>query len=57
MAVLVPLVGFILGIVVATRPDRHNSRHGVWIILLSVVIFIVVLVLVLSTSRPAIVPG
>jgi hypothetical protein len=39
-AVLIPLVGFILGIVVVTRPSKATSRHGVWIIVLSVVVAI-----------------
>jgi hypothetical protein len=39
-AVLIPIVGFILGIVVVTRPSKATSKHGVWIIVLSVVIAI-----------------
>lgn len=40
-AVLIPLVGFILGIVTITRPSKATSKHGIWIILLSVVVFII----------------
>jgi hypothetical protein len=36
-AVAMPLIGFILGIVVATRPNKANSKHGAWIIGLSIV--------------------
>ena len=32
-----PLIGFILGIVIVTRPDKATSRHGVWVIALSVI--------------------
>ena len=36
-AVAMPLIGFILGIVVATRPVKAHSKHGVWIIVVSIV--------------------
>jgi len=36
-AVAMPPIGLILGIVVATRPLNKVSRHGKWIILLSIV--------------------
>jgi hypothetical protein len=36
-AVAMPLIGFILGIVVATRPSKANSKHAAWIIGLSIV--------------------
>jgi hypothetical protein len=35
-AVAMPLIGLILGIVVATRPNKASSRHGAWIIGLSI---------------------
>jgi hypothetical protein len=37
LAVAMPPLGFILGVVVAVRGARVNSRHGLWIILVSVV--------------------
>jgi hypothetical protein len=41
-AIAMPLIGFILGIVVATRPgSKANSRHGVWIIVVSLVASVV----------------
>src|SRR3954469_3192393 len=41
-AILFPIVGFILGIVATTRRDEpQTSRHGPWIIVASVVAFIV----------------
>ncbi len=41
-AVLLPIVGFILGIVAATRRDEpRTARHGVWVIVVSVVAFFV----------------
>ena len=42
-AVLMPLVGFILGLVVVTRPSRATSKHGLWIIVVSIVAFFVFL--------------
>jgi hypothetical protein len=49
-AVLIPIVGFALGIVVATRPDKRTSKHGVWIIVLSVVVVIVYVAIVAGSS-------
>jgi hypothetical protein len=40
-AVLIPFVGFILGIVAVTRPQPAISKQGVWIIVVSVVAFVV----------------
>ncbi len=45
-AVAIPVIGFILGIVVATRPNKAYSKHGLWIIGVSIiasVLWIVVL--------------
>lgn len=39
-AVLMPLIGFILGLVAVTRPVKAKSKHGVWIIVVSVLAFI-----------------
>jgi hypothetical protein len=36
-AVALPLLGLIVGVVVATRPNRATSKHGTWIIGLSIV--------------------
>jgi hypothetical protein len=36
-AVALPLIGFILGIVVANRPTKTYSKHGVWIIVVSII--------------------
>jgi hypothetical protein len=41
LAVLMPFVGFILGIVTVTRPSRATSKHGIWIIVLSIVAFLI----------------
>lgn len=49
-AVLMPLVGFILGIVVVTRPQRSISKHGVWVIVLSCVAFTIYLALILHAA-------
>lgn len=55
LAVLIPVIGFIIGIVVATRPAKVTSKHGAWIIVLSVVVFFVYLALIVnaaSTTTP-----
>ncbi len=36
-AVALPLLGLVLGVVVVTRPNRATSKHGTWIIILSIV--------------------
>jgi hypothetical protein len=36
-AVALPLLGLLLGIVVVTRSDRATSKHGTWIIILSII--------------------
>lgn len=51
LAVLVPLVGFILGIVAATRPQRRISKHGVWIVVVSIVVTALDLVAVMHSGR------
>jgi len=38
MAVVFPTAGLILGIVAATRDDRETSKHGIWIMVLSLVL-------------------
>lgn len=56
-AVVIPLVGFILGVVAATRPQKQISKHGVWIIVVSVLVTVLYLAAVLhaggSTERTA----
>jgi hypothetical protein len=44
-----PLIGLVLGIVVATRPTKANSRHGALIIVVSLIAS-VVWVLVFSSG-------
>ena len=49
-AVLIPLVGFILGVIAATRPQKQISKHGIWIVVVSIVITLVYLVVVLHSG-------
>lgn len=32
-----PLIGLVLGVVVATRKGTPDSRHGIWIVVVSVI--------------------
>jgi hypothetical protein len=41
-ALIMPLVGFVLGVVVVTRASSRTSRHGPWIIVLSIIAFTVI---------------
>jgi Protein of unknown function (DUF2510) len=40
-AVVMPLIGFVLGLVAVTRPEPATSKHGMKIIGLSIVAFII----------------
>jgi uncharacterized membrane protein YhaH (DUF805 family) len=53
LAVFMPLIGFILGIVVVTRPAKATSRHGAWIIVLSIVAFLVWVAILASHANTA----
>ncbi len=52
-AVLLPIVGLILGIVVATRPNTPASRNGWKIITLSIVTWVVWIVIVVALAAAA----
>jgi hypothetical protein len=47
-AVAMPPIGFVLGIVIATRPTKTYSKHGLWIIGISVIASIVWIVVLAS---------
>jgi Protein of unknown function (DUF2510) len=49
-AVLIPIVGFILGIVAATRPSKRTSRQGVGIVVVSVVVVVIYVAVVTSNG-------
>jgi hypothetical protein len=57
LAVVIPLVGFILGIVVVTRSEKAVSKHGPFIIVVSVVAFIVYVALITAASRATVTTG
>ena len=50
LAFIMPFVGFILGIVVATRPAKAVSKHGIWVIVASIVAFVFWLAILSSGS-------
>jgi hypothetical protein len=52
-AALIPLIGFILGIVVATRPAKATSKHGAWIIVVSIFAFIVWIAIIVHNAQTA----
>lgn len=51
LAVLMPLIGFILGLVAVTRPVKAKSKHGVWIIVVSIVAFILWIVILAASAH------
>jgi preprotein translocase subunit SecG len=51
LAVIFPIAGFILGIVAATRPQKDVSKHGVWIVVVSVLVIALDLVVILHSGR------
>jgi multisubunit Na+/H+ antiporter MnhE subunit len=53
LAVVMPLVGFVIGIVVATRPQKVTSKHGAWIIVVSVIAFIIYFAIIINAAQSA----
>jgi hypothetical protein len=49
-AILMPLIGFILGIVTITRPNKATAKHGTWIIVASIAAFILYIVLIVALA-------
>lgn len=49
-AVVMPIVGFVLGVVTLTRPNRELSRHGLKIIGLSVAVFVIYVWLITKSA-------
>jgi hypothetical protein len=51
-AILIPIVGLILGIVAATRQNEpQTSKHGIFVIVASVLAFVVWLLIINSTGN------
>jgi hypothetical protein len=48
MAVSMPPLGFILAIVVAIRSTEMNSKHGAWIIVVSIIASLVWILIIIS---------
>lgn len=53
LAIVIPIVGFILGIVTITRPERAQSKHGIWIVVLSVIAFAAYVVIFMAVAAHA----
>ena len=53
-AVFIPIVGFILGIVAVTRRNKWASKHGVWIIVVSVVFFAIGVAVITSSINSSV---
>jgi large-conductance mechanosensitive channel len=54
MAMFMPLVGFILGVVAITRPNRWAAKHGVGVVVTSIVAFVLwVLVIAAGVNSAA----
>lgn len=49
-AVIMPIIGLVLGIVAVTRPDPSVTRHGAWIIGLSALMFVIYVFLLLAVG-------
>jgi len=49
-ALFIPIVGFVLGVVIATRPSRRTSKHGVPVIVVSSVALVIVFVSLIVTG-------
>ena len=53
-AVLMPPIGFILGIVAVTRPNRWAAKHGVGVIVASIVVPVLWVVLIAAGVHSAV---
>lgn len=53
-AVLMPPIGFILGIVAVTRPNRWAAKHGVGVIVTSIVVPVLWVVLIAAGVNSAV---
>ena len=53
-AVVIPIVGLIIGIVLAARPDRRVSRHGVRIVVASITVGIIAAVVITASIHNAV---
>jgi hypothetical protein len=51
LSIIIPIVGFVLGIVAVTRPNKAASKHGPWIIVVSVLAFIAWLAILVSAAH------
>jgi hypothetical protein len=55
VAVVLPIVGFIIGAVLVNRPEKPLIRQGLWMMALSVIAaFVLFLVLIVGTHSPLI---
>lgn len=51
LAVVLPVFGFIIGVVLVNRPEKQTVRHGLWMISISVVIGFLFFVTLIAYSH------
>lgn len=50
LAVAMPIVGFVIGVILANRSEKHTIKQGIWIIAVSVAAtFLFFVALIIST--------
>jgi hypothetical protein len=57
VAVVLPIVGFIVGVVLVNRPEKPLIRQGLWMMALSVVATFVLFVVLIVGTHSALVEG
>jgi hypothetical protein len=57
VAVVLPIVGFIVGIILVNRPEKASIKQGLWMIALSVLAAFVLFVVLIVSSHSALVEG
>ncbi len=51
LALVLPLFGLIIGVVLLRRPDRRAARHGVWIVAISLVVCLLFAAALIASSH------
>jgi uncharacterized membrane protein YeaQ/YmgE (transglycosylase-associated protein family) len=57
VAVVLPIVGFVIGVILVNRPEKASIKQGLWMIALSVVAAFVLFVVLIVSTHSALLEG
>jgi hypothetical protein len=57
VAVVLPIVGFVVGVILVNRPEKASIRQGLWMIALSVAAAFVLFVVLIVSTHSALLEG